>query len=174
MRVEPAAAASPAPATSPAVWATPISPETRPRRSTGTWSAIEALRAAKVALRKAWTRHHPTTIPATPRALASTMSPTAPRARPPAIHGRRRPKRLVVRSDKAPKTGLPSVETRAPRPVTRESVASLWPGATWEACRPSSTWIGPNQAEKSPSIVRLKVSDQDRGGIWVGGSLVAT
>ena len=51
--------------------------------------------------------------------------PIMPRIEPPSIHGRRRPKREVVRSDMAPASGFPITEPITPTPVTTAKAASL-------------------------------------------------
>ena len=75
---------------------------------------------------------------------ASSTSAAAPASAPPAIHGRRRPNRLAVRSDSAPATGLATIATAAPMAVTQPSTATLCAApaiaCTWLG---SSTEIGP-------------------------------
>ena len=67
----------------------------------------------------------------------SSTSAAAPASVPHTTHGRRRPNRPVVRSDRAPATGLEIIATAAPIPVTQPSTATLWlaPAIAW-------TWLG--------------------------------
>ena len=68
---------------------------------------------------------------------------TIPRSAPPSIHGRLRPKREVVRSDRAPASGLPITEPMTPIPSTTARATSL-PSAP-AICsdnRGSRFWIG--------------------------------
>src|SRR5699024_9651494 len=138
------------PMTMPRVWVMPMTPLTRPRCSRGTRSGTAAVRPARVPLSPACTTHQPRTMAGTEGASARTTSPSAPTSAPPTIQGTRRPRRERVRSLRAPATGLARVETAAPMPVTRVRVASLWSGVSAAACRPSSTWMGPNHPQKSP------------------------
>src|SRR5215472_3306180 len=75
---------------------------------------------------------------------ARKASAAAPASAPHTIHGRRRPNRLVVRSDRAPATGLATSATAAPRPVTKPSTATLCvePAIAW-------TWLG-SSTESAP------------------------
>ena len=65
---------------------------------------------------------------------ASSTSAAAPANAPHTIHGRRRPNRLAVRSDSAPATGLATIATAAPMPVTQPRTATLCAG-------PAIAWI---------------------------------
>jgi hypothetical protein len=51
-------------------------------------------------------------------ASATTRMPAEPPTRPMTIHGRRMPARAAVRSLILPKSGLPTIATRAPMPAT--------------------------------------------------------
>ena len=104
------------PPTTPRVWAIARKPPTRPRAPTGTWSGTVAVTAASIAFSDAWTphqaEHHHRHRVRDRRAPAATGRR---RAAPPSTQGSRRPIRSVVRSEKAPKTGLQiTVETTRP------------------------------------------------------------
>ena len=58
----------------------------------------------------------------------SSTSAAAPVSAPHTTHGRRRPNRLVVRSDRAPATGLEIIATAAPAPVAQRGAVSGWIG----------------------------------------------
>ena len=75
---------------------------------------------------------------------ASKASAAAPASAPETIQGRRRPNRLAGRSDSAPATGLATIATAAPVPVTQPSTATLCaePAIAWTWLG-SSTEIGP-------------------------------
>ncbi len=138
----PVAAAMPVPATTPMVCATATIPPIRPRRLPGTWSGIIAVTAASIALSAACTPHQPSSITATFGATDSTASEAAPPSAPPTSQGSRRPARSVVRSEKAPASGLQITETSAPAPVTRASTCSLFAASSASACWASSTGSG--------------------------------
>src|SRR3954469_3221446 len=165
----PVAAAMPVPATTPMVWATAAMPPIRPRRSAGTWSGIIAVTAASIALSVACTPHHASTITGTFGATDRTTSDSAPPRAPPTSHGSRRPARSVVRSEKAPATGLQMTDTRAPRPVTRASTCSLSAESSASACWASSTWIGPKKPAHSPTLANASSATHRLGGT-MGGS----
>ena len=93
------------PSTVPTACGALTQPETNPRWLTGTWSEIVAVRAADRMQNPmiASDQQMPMPIivvcrPSATRASAKTTVPTR-------IHGRRRPKRDVVRSDSAPVSG---------------------------------------------------------------------
>ena len=56
-------------------------------------------------------------------ATATTSTPSEPPTRPMIIQGRRMPNRDVVRSLSLPKSGLPTIATRLPIPVTSPRLA---------------------------------------------------
>lgn len=124
-----------APTTRPTDCIRPVQPETCARWVSGTRSAIGVVTPASIAFRPACARHQPRATPATVCWVAVTISPAAPASAPPRIHGRRRPNRLVVRSDQAPASGLTSTATSAPRPVTSESASFLPLGSMRSSCR---------------------------------------
>ncbi len=121
----PVAAAIPDPRMTPAVWEMASTPPTTPRSRVGTWSGTVAVIAASIALSEAWARAQASTSRQTESAPDSSTMATAPPAAPPSTQGRRRPIRSVVRSEKAPHTGLSTVETSAPTPVTSDSTPAL-------------------------------------------------
>ncbi|WP_238334803.1 hypothetical protein [Kribbella amoyensis] len=99
-------------------------------------------------MHQAPTREHPDHGVRTREDGETQRSPTAPAS----THGTRRPKREAVRSEAAPKTGFATTETAAPTPVTTPKTNSLLLGATASDCCASSTWIGPSQAAKTPTL----------------------
>ena len=75
-----------------------------------------------------------------------------------------------MRSENAPHTGLSTVETRAPTPVTRESTAALWSGEMASDCWASSTWIGPKKPDHSPMLASTSQVTQSRETFSVGSA----
>jgi len=132
----------------PSVCGRPIQPDTTPRCPTGTWSGTPAVTLACIAFSPAWARHQPAMTPAIVCWPASRHSAAAPASAPPTIHGRRRPNRLVVRSDSAPATGLATIATAAPMPVTHPRTTTLCAGPAI-AC----TWLG-SRTEIGPMYPR--------------------
>ena len=169
----PVAAAMPVPATTPMVCATATIPPIRPRRLLGTWSGIIAVTAASIALSAACTPHQPSSITATFGATDSTASEAAPPRAPPTSQGSRRPARSVVRSEKAPASGLQMTETSAPTPVTRASTCSLFAASSASACWASSTEIGPKNPAHSPTLATASSPTQRVGGTTVGSASAA-
>ena len=86
--------------------------------------------------------HQPRTITGISGAAARITSPPAPTTAPATVHGWRRPRRDVVRSDSAPTTGLASSEAIAPAPMTTDSSTALSAGCSDWTCSGSTTWIG--------------------------------
>ena len=169
----PVAAAMPVPPTTPMVCATATIPPIRPRRLLGTWSGIIAVTAASIALSEACTPHQPSSITATFGATDSTASEAAPPSAPPTSHGSRRPARSVVRSEKAPASGLQMTETSAPTPVTRASTCSLFAASSASACWASSTEIGPKNPAHSPTLATASSPTHRVGGTTVGSASAA-
>ena len=166
----PVADAMPVPPTTPRVCAIARMPPTRPRRPTGTWSGIVAVTAASIAFRAAWTPHQPSAITTTLSATDSTPSDSAPPAAPPTTQGSRRPIRSVVRSEKAPNSGLQITEVNAPSPRTKDRISFLLTGSIASACCASSTWIGPKNPAHSPMLARVRNATQRAGGLSSGSA----
>ena len=164
----PVAAAIPDPTITPAVWAIESTPPTTPRSPVGTWSGTVAVMAASIALSDAWARAHASTSRHTESAPDSSSIATAPPTAPPSTHGSRRPTRSVVRSENAPHTGLSTVETSAPTPVTSDSTLALWSGEMASDCCASSTWIGPKKPDHSPMLASTSQVTQSRETFSVG------
>ena len=168
----PVAVAMPTPPTMPSVCETATQPPTTPRSRTGTRSGTVAVSAANIALREACASDQASTIARIDWAVASRTSASAPSSAPTTTHGTRRPKREVVRSDRAPKSGFATTETADPTPVTTPNTNSLWPGETTCACWASSTWIGPKNPAHSPSPASVTDATQ-RFGTETSGSASA-
>jgi len=164
----PVTAAMPDPTTTPSVWAIASTPPTTPRSLRGTWSGTVAVMAASMAFRDAWASAHASTNRHTESAPASSSIATAPPAAPPTTQGSRRPIRSVVRSEKAPHTGLSTVETSAPTPVTRDSTPALESGEIASDCSASSTWMGPKKPDHSPMLASTSQVTQSREARSVG------
>src|SRR3954451_10353086 len=156
----PVAAAIPDPATTPAVCAMASQPPSVPRCRAGTWSGTVAVMAASIALSAACANAQASTIASTDWAAASSTIDTTAAARPPSTQGTRRPIRATVRSESAPHSGFRIVDTAAPMPVTRASVASLWSGENRSACWARSTWMGPKKPAHTPMLTRLSHTTQ--------------
>jgi hypothetical protein len=71
-----------------------------------------------VALKKIWHVHQPTSTTGMFVAVATTSVPAAPPASPMSIHGRRIPAREVARSLRRPNSGLATMASSDPTPVT--------------------------------------------------------
>ena len=164
----PVTAAIPEPTMTPAVWAMASTPPTTPRSRVGTWSGTVAVMAANIALSEACASAQASTSSHTESAPDSRSIATAPRAAPPSTHGRLRPERRVVRSEKAPHTGFSTVETSAPTPVTSERTAALWSGEMASDCCASSTWMGPKNPDHRPMLASTSQRTHDRGTRSVG------
>jgi hypothetical protein len=80
-------------------------PETSPRCCTGTWSEIVAVSAALTTQNPTRARHQAAPMPTSVPCWPSSSRPAANSSAPARIHGRRRPKREVVRSEAAPASG---------------------------------------------------------------------
>src|SRR6218665_2975020 len=92
----------------PAAWAivfdVPRMPEMRPWRCGGTRSAIIALVAARYAFSATCRTSHPISKGVKSALIAKITRPRVAPTAPPKIQGERLPKRLLVRSERAPKT----------------------------------------------------------------------
>lgn len=139
----PAATSTRLPSSEPAAWASPISPLTRPRCVTGTWSGTAASRPVNTAEAPSCTAHQPTSSPVTSVAWLSPSRLTAATATPLTSHGLRGPYREVVRSESRPHTMCPTSSTSEPAPVTRPSAFSFSSGANRAAWVGSSRMVGP-------------------------------
>src|SRR5215470_3355931 len=148
----PDAAAIPDPAMTPRVWAMARKPPTDPRCRVGTWSGTVAVIAASMAFSDPCASDHPSTNDHTESARESTTIATTPPIAPRTTHGSRRPRRDVVRSEKAPHNGLSTIDTAAPTPVTKASTVSLWSGAIASDCFANNTWIGPKKPDQRPML----------------------
>ena len=122
--------------TTPIVWLSPDQPDTAPRWVTGTRSGTRAVTPACMQFSPAWATHQAMTTPRIVCWPDSRASPAAPAIAPPAIHGRRRPNREPVASDRAPAAGPVTSATAAPIPVTMPSLSALC------ALSMSCTWLG--------------------------------
>ena len=89
--------------------------------------------AASSPLKNACAMHQPSRTPWTEGDTATTRTPREPPRSPTIIHGRRMPRREVVRSLSLPNTGLATKATNAPVPTTRDS----FPGAASAPTRSS-------------------------------------
>src|SRR6478735_423697 len=92
------------------------------------------------------------TAPENDMASRAAVASTAPAK----THGARRPKREVVRSERAPKSGLATKDTAAPQAVTRERMASLLGASILMACWPINTLIGPKKAALMPTFTNTR------------------
>ena len=79
----------------------------------------------------------------------------------------------MVRSEKAPKSGLQTTETKAPSPVTRENTNALWSESIASACWASSTWIGPKKPAHSPMLASDSATTHRAGGLRSGSASAA-
>ena len=83
--------------------------------------------------------------------------PTKPSSEPPNIHGRRRPHRDVVRSDRAPANGLPITDPTTPIPVIIASAVSLPVGpAICSDIRGRRLCRGAKKASMMPRLARAR------------------
>ena len=103
---------------------------TAPRWDSGTRSATTGVIAAVFPAPPIETTTQPRTIPVTESASAMIVEPAASTRMPPTNHGRRRPKRVRVRSESAPATGPMTSPTTAPAVATVPSTDTLSCGAT--------------------------------------------
>ncbi|GAA3311376.1 hypothetical protein GCM10020295_80890 [Streptomyces cinereospinus] len=138
--------------TAPATMATyviiPTAPATRPRACSGTRSARTACSADSVALMPSWVIAQPIPRTATLWARPVISRPPRPAAMPPITQGRRRPKRDVVRSDSAPKSGPPISARKPPTARTVLSEEDLPSGSSCPTRRDSETVTGVNSASE--------------------------
>ena len=119
-----------APSTVPSIWLIPISAPSHPRWLTGTRSGSAAVRVASMPPSPSSATNQPTAITATEGDAATMAIPSAPVSAQPTVHGWRRPRGCVVRSDSVPTTGLASREAIAPTPITTESSTASAPLGT--------------------------------------------
>jgi hypothetical protein len=107
----------------------PRIPLTLPRWCAGIWSGSSAVSVDRVALTPSWASAQPAVSTGTLPPSATISRPAKPTTMPPSNHGLRRPKREVVRSDMAPKNGLPTSARTAPTDRTVPRAAALSSGA---------------------------------------------
>ncbi len=107
----------------------PRMPLTLPRCWGGIWSGSSAVRVASVALMPSCASAQPAVSVGMLVPSATISRPAEPTSMPPSSHGRRRPSREVVRSDIAPKNGLPISARTAPTESTVPRAADLSSGA---------------------------------------------
>src|SRR5699024_10382518 len=132
-----------------------IHAETTPRCRTGTGSGTEARREAIRQDREACTKDQPTSTPRILLCRPRRIRPRQPRTAPARIQGRRRPKRPVVRSDRAPTRGVPTMAKNAPSPVIQAREVSLPSGSMRATCSGNRTWSGPKKAIHMPRLAML-------------------
>ncbi len=155
----------------PTFCAMPMRELTLARCSTGTWSAIVAMNGARVALAPSCARNQPAERTAT--VVAPAMMTNAPimTMQPPMSHGRRRPQREVVRSEKRPNTTLPTNAAMAPMLETmpRAEVFSA-SGTIWATLTAIAMTAGPRRATKKTNWARTsRVTKRGPTG-FVGGA----
>jgi hypothetical protein len=109
---------------------TPIPADVRARRCSGMKSGTRARKAAMTALKPSCDIAQPTATMATLEAVPTTMAPASTVSDPPTSHGRRRPKRPRVRSDRLPNSGNMTTEISAPIRMTVERPNALPVGST--------------------------------------------
>ena len=161
----PVADAMPVPPTTPTVCAIARMPPTLPRPPTGTWSGTVAVTAASIALSEAWTPHQPSAITTTLSATREQhRSDSAPPSAPPTTQGSRRPARSVVRSEKAPKTGLQTTDVAARRGrATSDEDLLLAVGVDRLGLLGEQHWIGPKKPAQSPMLASVRNATQRAG-----------
>ena len=137
-----------------------IHPETKPRWPTGTRSEIVAVSAAVRTQKPMIERVQKTPMPTKPSCRPRSSSETANSSAPPAIHGRRLPKREVVRSDRSPVTGK---VMKAATPAIPEITPNATTLSTHDAaprrcsiCTGSSSCTGVSWAIQTPSQAAAK------------------
>ena len=114
----------------PALVIRPMTPDTRARCCSGIRSGISEVSADSAALMPNWAMAQPRAISGMLSAAPTTASPSSPRTVPASSQGRRLPNRLVVRSDKAPKSGLAISARTAPTAMISPRLTFLVRGAT--------------------------------------------
>jgi hypothetical protein len=129
----------------------PMSAPRVPRWLTGTRSGSAAVSVASIPPSPSSAMNQPTAMTAISGAAATMPRPAAATTAQPSVHGWRRPRGEVVRSDSAPTTGLAISPAIAPTPMTTDSSTASAPLgtpflATWSCseatCSGSRTWIG--------------------------------
>src|SRR4051812_668080 len=131
---------------------TPASAVTVAHWRAGVWSATGAREAARGALVARWAPNQATIRVGTLLASATASRQTARPTLPAIIHGRRRPHRPVVRSDRRPKIGLPISAAIAPMPRMMPWVVGARSAPTTDVTLIAMlTVIGPSTATNSAS-----------------------
>jgi hypothetical protein len=126
------------------------SPATRPRCDSGSRSACEMPRLLYVVPQPHCARIQPNPRTRTLGASAITMSETTPTSVPPTRKGRRRPKRVRVRSLQIPMKGEVSMTKSAPAPVMSPRYSGC-PGASTLTRIVSEIASGVMKAMKTPN-----------------------
>src|SRR6218665_2411170 len=169
----------------PAAWAivfdVPRMPEMRPWRCGGTRSAIIALVAARYAFGATCRTSHPISKVVKSALIAKITRPRVAPTAPPKIQGERLPKRLLVRSERAPKTMFAMSTTIDPTMVriakepnlsTPGSSASFAGSRTAIEARKGMAHVKPTSAKAAairPIPIRPRV-DAPGGKSLVGGA----
>jgi len=135
----------------------------------GSWSAMVAMKGANAALAPSWAMNQPRASTGTDCACEMSSSAAAITRTPPIIHGRRRPKREVVRSESRPKRALPAKAAMAPTPSTRPRalVRSVGLASRVLTLRAMLTITGPSRATKRPNCAKpmAKTKAGDLGSV---------
>src|SRR4051794_31207527 len=116
-----------------------------------------AMNGASVALAPSCARHQPAVTTGTVWPRAITRKARVMTTVPPTIHGRRRPKREVVRSENRPNRTLPMTANSAPKPATVPRAEVFWSSGTicW-TFTPMPMIAGPSSAMKKISWAKTR------------------
>ena len=110
------------------------------------------MNGARVAFAPSCARHQPRASTGTVCDRAMIKNAKVITMVPPTIHGRRRPQREVVRSDRRPNSTLPMTANSAPKPATMPSADVFWSSGTIDwTFTPMPIVAGPSRAMKNTS-----------------------
>ena len=166
-------ASSARPTSRPSACGPKIAPEMIPRWVTGTWSATAANSPADAIEKPSEANIQQTITPTQdcwgPIATSERASTTTPAA----IHTRRRPNRVLVRSHSAPATGSAISATTPAAPLAMPKSRTLCAASSAANWFGSTSWTGTSHAIQNPNHSSVNRPVQPRDTRTVGSAVVS-
>ena len=167
-------ASSARPTSRPSACGPKIAPEMIPRWVTGTWSATAANSPADAIEKPSEANIQHTITPTQDRWGPIATSDRASTTTPAAIHTRRRPNRVRVRSHSAPATGSAISATTPAAPLAMPKSRTLCAASSAENWFGSTSWTGTSHAIQNPNQSSVNRPVQPRDTRTVGSAVVVS
>ena len=166
-------ASSARPTSRPSACGPKIAPEMIPRWVTGTWSATAANSPADAIEKPSEANIQQTITPTQERCGPIATSESASTTTPAAIHTRRRPNRVLVRSHSAPATGSAISATTPAAPLAMPKSRTLCAASSAANWFGSTSWTGTSHAIQNPNHSSVNRPVQPRDTRTVGSAVVS-